>query len=163
MRAQNNSIGVIESVVKDETTGATTYYAMVGAISSMRDQHWTTTVQLSTAAFRGVTLPRFRLQQYRMNSSMSATETVLRELKGQSDMLQKKDGLPYAFNEMLTAKGMEYAEKNIDRLWAMHAGTFRPRPFEGAWQHDAVRGRTSLSINVTDASVTVVSVTVASQ
>jgi hypothetical protein len=78
-------------------------------------------------------------------------------------MLQKDDGLPYAFNQMLTAQGMAYAEKHIDRLWAMHAGTFRPSPFEGAYQHDAASGQTTLSINVTDASVTVVSVTIASQ
>jgi len=159
MRAQNNSIGVIDSVVQAEATGMVTYYAMIGAIASTRDQHWSTTVELSSDAFSSMEQPQLTLQQYRMNSTVSATETVLRELKGQAGMLQEDDGLPYDFKRMLTSQGMAYAEKNIDRLWKMHASTFQPSSYEGTWQHDAASGQTTLRIDVSSASVTVVSVT----
>jgi hypothetical protein len=50
------------------------------------------------------------VQQYRMNSTVSVLETLIRELQGQPGMLRSDDGLPYVFNKLLTPEGMAYAE-----------------------------------------------------
>ena len=73
-----------------------------------------------------------------MASNVSVPEVILRELQElphPHDYLTHTDGLPYGLSEMLTTKGRAYAERpeNLERYWEMHAGTFKPQPFEGTY------------------------------
>ena len=68
-------------------------------------------------------------------------------------------GLPYDFGRLLTPAGLRYAEapENLERYLAMHAATFKPVPFEGRWDHDEGTGQTTFHVDVSAASVTVIS------
>jgi hypothetical protein len=71
------------------------------------------------------------------------------------------DGLPYEFHNLLTAKGLAYAQEpgNLLRLWRMHAGTFKPAPFDGTctWARstETESSSTEIHVNVTAPGVTV--------
>lgn len=109
-------------------------------------------------------------QQYRFDSNVSVVETVLRELRAKERATPGEEGkylkhgptsLPYDFHEMLTPAGLVYAEalENLNRYYAMHAETFRPKPFEGSWakpKTDEAAATTDFSVPVTAPSVTVV-------
>ena len=92
-----------------------------------------------------------------MNASVSVIETLLRELRDRPGTLQFDDGLPYDFDALLTPAGLKYAQEpsNLERYWRLHAGTFKPAPFEGSWTRPA-NGRTQFEVSVTAPSVTVI-------
>jgi hypothetical protein len=142
----NSTIGVIESVKADS------YYALVAALGHDRGYEFRTTVALRAPFEVG------SVQQYRMNSSVSVLETLIRELKGQPGMLQTDDGLPVPFAQLLTPAGFKYAEapENLDRLWRMHADTFKPSPFDGTWTPSADAASTEIEVGVTAPEVTVI-------
>jgi hypothetical protein len=141
-----STIGVIESVKADS------YYALVAALGHDRGDEFRTTVALRAPFEVG------SVQQYRMNSSVSVLETLIRELKGQPGMLQTDDGLPVPFAQLLTPAGFKYAEapENLDRLWRMHADTFKPSPFDGTWMPSADAASTEIEVGVTAPEVTVI-------
>jgi hypothetical protein len=135
-----------------ESTKGNTYYALVAALAYDREHPFQTTVKLNTE------FDIASVQQYRMNSSVSVLETLIRELKDTPGMLQTDDGLPYEFHNLLTPKGFEYAQapENLERLWSMHSGTFQPSPFDGTWARSADGTSTEIQIGVTAPVVTVV-------
>jgi hypothetical protein len=150
------------------------YLALVAGVASTRQGRWTTKVTLQTDAFESSSSSSSRVEvhQWRMNASYSVVETIVRELsdnKTHPGTLLHADGLPYDFGRLLTARGMAYAEapENLERYWAMHAGTFRPGPFEGTWRRRRAAGRgeqegrgggtTEFQLEVAASSVTVVS------
>ena len=91
------------------------------------------------------------------DSCESKELTLLRELRDRPGTLQFDDGLPYDFDALLTPAGLKYAQEpsNLERYWRLHAGTFKPAPFEGSWTRPA-NGRTQFDVSVTAPSVTVI-------
>jgi hypothetical protein len=145
----NSTVALIESVKADA------YYLLVSALSSKRSAPFTTTVTVSTDA-KILAGGEITVEQYRMNSSRSVVETIVRELQGKPGMLIHNDGMAYDFGRLLTPAGLRYAQEpaNLERYWALHAGTFKPEPFEGKVVHDS-DGTATFEIPVTAASTTV--------
>ena len=150
----NDSVATIETVVNG------TYYALVAAVATARAHPFTTTVRLMMPLDDGHGGGGFdgaAAAQYRMDASVSVVDAVLRELHDRPGTLQRDDGLPYDFGALLTPAGLTYVQQpaTLERLWRMHADTFKPAPFEGGWTR-AADGRTRLDVEVTAPSVTVV-------
>ena len=148
----NHTIALIESLVNG------TYYVLIAALGADRAHPFRTSVPVRLHG----SLDGAATHQYRMNSSVSVVETVLRELQSVPGTLLNTDGLPYDFGRLLTPKGFEYAESssNLERYWRMHADSFKPSAFEGTWQR--ATGGLELQVTVTAPSVTVLVVPSAS-
>ena len=145
--ANGSAIAVIECTRSDA------YMALIAALGPDRQHPFTTTVPLSAPVgdVRNV-------QQFRNDASVSAVQALIDELAGNDGLLQHSDGLPYEFERLLTARGRKRAEEpaTLERLWGMHARSFRPAPFEGQWALSADGQTTDLQVTVTAPSVTVI-------
>jgi hypothetical protein len=146
----NSTVTLIESV-KDAA-----YFLLVSALASNRSNPFHTTVTVKAEAPFFALGANVVVQQYRMNSSRSVVETVVRELRGKPGLLLHDDGLPYDFGRLLTPAGFAYAQSpaNLERFWHMHASTFKPELFEGKASLGA-GGTCTFEVPVTAASVTV--------
>lgn len=146
------TIALIESA-KDDA-----YMFLIAGIGSNRTTRFRTAATVSTSAevLRGGP-EQLVWEQYKMNSSFSVIETIVRELEHKPGMLQHADGLPYDTGRLLTPAGFHYAEapENLERYWRMHSETFQPRPFEGKWVRGE-DGTTSVEVEVSAFSTTVV-------
>ena len=149
------------------------YLALVAALGPDRQHPFRTTFPLTSDAVELLTTTTttttesgsaatasLDVRQWRMNSSVSVVETVLRELRAKpnrKDYLLHDDNLPYDFRDLLTSLGLEYVEKpeNLDRYWKQHAQTFQPSPFEGTWEQHM--HTTTFHLDLTAPSVTVIS------
>jgi hypothetical protein len=165
---KQNIYGVdIVTVLESQQVEKQQYLMMAAAVAGQgRTGTWTTKVTVSTNMFQQVILDsrkrglnwKVKVQQWVMNTNNSVTEEVLRDLKGRPGMFQQNDGLPYRFDKMLTRQGMEYVEsgENLNRYWKMHADSFQPQQFEGAWSVTN-ESEVVLHFNVTPPSVLVLS------
>ena len=137
----------------------TRYLIMISALACNRTTTLSTTVKWATdsPALRSGDLT---IEQYKMDSSVSVTETIIKELQDKPGMLMHNDGLPYDFGRLLTPAGRKYAEsaENIERYWQMHAATFQPAAFGGTSARKG--GQVEFELEVTTASVTVLRVRV---
>ena len=145
----NNTVAMIESDKPDE------YLILISALACNRTASYSTKVKWATdsAALRS---GKLTVEQYRMDSSVSVTETIIRELQDKPGTLIHNDSLPYDSGRLLTPAGRQYAESaaNLERYWAMHAATFQPSAFGGSWARKGAR--TEFELEVAAASVTVV-------
>lgn len=165
---KQNIYGVdIVTVLESQQVEKQQYLMMAAAVAGQgRTGTWTTKVTVSTNMFQQVISDsrkrglnwKVKVQQWVMNTNNSVTEEVLRDLKGRPGMFQQNDGLPYRFDKMLTRQGMEYVEsgENLNRYWKMHADSFQPQQFEGAWSVTN-ESEVVLHFNVTPPSVLVLS------
>ena len=153
----------VVTVLESEHHEHRQYLSMVASVAAKgRSDHFQTNIILSTEMF--VNLKKnesISVKQWVMNSSSSVTEQILRDLGGQSEqMLQHDDGLPYAFNDLLTASGKEYVVNHLDTYWNMHKESFQPKAFEGvvSWNNNIMKNEhlLVLCMNVTAPSVVVV-------
>ena len=145
----NNTVAMIESDKPDE------FLILISALACNRTAPFSTKVKWATdsAALRS---GKLAVEQYRMDSSVSVTETIIRELQDKPGTLIHNDSLPYDSGRLLTPAGRQYAESpaNLERYWAMHAATFQPSAFEGSWARKGAG--TEFELEVAAASVTVV-------
>jgi hypothetical protein len=156
----NGTITVIESVLPSGE-----YMALVAALGATRQSPFRTSFPLVTdaAALLDISASAGGLdvRQWRMNSSRSVVETIVRELSDKHDdqYLQHNDSLPYDVGRLLTPAGLAYVEapENLERYWRMQEQTFEPAPFEGRWQQDMVATETTFHLDLVAPSVTVIS------
>ena len=132
---------------------------MISALACNRTTPFSTTVKWATDS-PALHSGDLAIEQYKMDSSVSVTETIVKELQDKPGMLMHNDGLPYDFGRLFTPAGRKYAEsaENLERYWRMHAATFQPAAYGGTWERKG--GQVEFGVEVTTASVTVLRVRV---
>ena len=112
-------------------------YVFVASLNAAKAAVPTLALQLDIdRSLLPATLPGLRIEEYRMNSSVSPFDVALAELTRQNatssvPLLQWNDGEVYGMGQMATAAGVAALAPNRTAFEALQVKSLLPQPFDG--------------------------------